>query len=290
MSEHTHAMGGIQRGPRRADHFTIISNTVLNDARLSFRARGVLMWLLSKPADWRTRSEAIADQSPTEGRDAIRTAMRELEAFGYLVRQKIQDDRGRWHTLQTIYEEPVTPASPGPEKSTHGQPDGGRSGANTKDPAPRTETNNNPSPRDHSSRQCDTAVLSSLSEKTRAILAQADQNLTDLEAAIHAAGIPASFGKMTAKSRGQVSAMLDLHGIPALVTAATRSQRPNSPTRHVHGLLPTWLAMPKPRVTRPAAPLCGNCVNGWIEDPDDPYGKAPARPCPCRTAGSAAHA
>ncbi|CRK49542.1 conserved hypothetical protein [Rhodococcus sp. RD6.2] len=99
VSENTHISGGIQRGPRRADHFTVLSNAVLNDARLSFRARGILMWLLSKPADWRTRSESLAAQSPTEGHDAVRTAMRELEEHGYLVREKVQDERGRWHTL-----------------------------------------------------------------------------------------------------------------------------------------------------------------------------------------------
>lgn len=286
MSQHTHISGGIQRGPRLADNFTIISNAVLNDDRLSFRARGVLMWLLSKPADWRTRSEAIADQSPTEGRDAIRTAMRELETLGYLVRVKAQDGRGRWSTLQTIYEEPVTSAVPGPGKSHPGQTDVGRSGANTKDRSPRTETNNNPAPRERSLRQCDASGMSLLSEKTRAILDQDNQHLTDLEAAVHAAGIPVSFGKMNAKSRGQVSAMLDIHGIPSLVDAAKRSQRPDNPTRHVHGLLPTWLAMPLPRITRTTAPLCGQCVEGWLEDDAD--GRAVK--CPCRTTGSAANA
>ncbi|RIK03508.1 MAG: replication protein, partial [Acidobacteria bacterium] len=55
MSHRTHlpVQGGIRRGPRLADNFTILSNAAINDGRLSFRARGVLMWLLSKPADWR---------------------------------------------------------------------------------------------------------------------------------------------------------------------------------------------------------------------------------------------
>ena len=70
MGQNTLA-GGVRRGPRLAGNFTILSNAVINDERLSFRARGVLIWLLSKPDDWRTRSDSIAGQSPKEGRDAI---------------------------------------------------------------------------------------------------------------------------------------------------------------------------------------------------------------------------
>lgn len=105
----------MRRGPRLASNFTILSNAVLNDDRLSFRARGVLIWLLSKPDDWRTRSDSIAAQSPTEGRDAIRSALRELAELGYLAREKFQNELGQWCTVQTIYEEPVI--IPGPEKN-----------------------------------------------------------------------------------------------------------------------------------------------------------------------------
>lgn len=106
MAKNTLA-GGVRRGPRLASNFTILSNAVLNDDRLSFRARGVLIWLLSKPDDWRTRSDSIAAQSPKEGRDAIRSALRELAELGYLVREKFQNELGQWCTVQTIYEEPV---------------------------------------------------------------------------------------------------------------------------------------------------------------------------------------
>lgn len=43
----------ILRGPTDADNFTIIANRVIRDQRLSFRARGVLVYLLSMPPGWR---------------------------------------------------------------------------------------------------------------------------------------------------------------------------------------------------------------------------------------------
>lgn len=67
--------------------YTVISNAAINDARLSFRARGVLVWLLAKPDDWTTSAEALASQA-TEGRDAVRSAMRELANAGYIIRDK----------------------------------------------------------------------------------------------------------------------------------------------------------------------------------------------------------
>ncbi len=123
MSQNTLA-GGVRRGPRLAGNFTILSNAVINDERLSFRARGILTWLLSKPDDWHTRSESIAAQSPPrEGRDAVRSALRELAELGYLVREKIQNERGQWSTIQTVYEEPVT--GPAPGEPTAGAPTSG---------------------------------------------------------------------------------------------------------------------------------------------------------------------
>lgn len=94
--------------------FTVVERGAVNDRRLSFRARGVLFWLLDKPDDWQTDSNAIAratEQPRGEGRDAIRTALKELEDCGYLAREKKQIEGGKWVTEVFVHERP-TPENP----------------------------------------------------------------------------------------------------------------------------------------------------------------------------------
>ena len=99
----------IIRGPRPEGHFTILRNVVLRDETLSFRARGILACVLSRPDDWRTTSETLAKQSGgREGRDAIRTALKELERAGYLRRYKVNDKAtGQITTVTYIFDEPT---------------------------------------------------------------------------------------------------------------------------------------------------------------------------------------
>src|SRR5262245_26297975 len=89
----------------RRERYTTIANRGIEDARLSFRARGVLVYLLSKPDDWRTTSTQLA-AATTEGRDAIRAALRELETAGYLERTKRRTAGGQWCTETVVHESP----------------------------------------------------------------------------------------------------------------------------------------------------------------------------------------
>lgn len=139
LAERVHRVK-IVRAPRDG-RFAIIPNAALEDARLSFRARGVLAYLLSRPDGWATSADRLATGA-REGRRAILTALTELEAVGYLHRVKAQDDRGRWSTVAHLTDspQPVDSGATGVRLPNAGEPDAGpqslSSKTDTKTPPP----------------------------------------------------------------------------------------------------------------------------------------------------------
>ncbi len=95
----------IVRTPRLERDFTVLPNRALRDPYLSYRARGVLAYVLSMPDNWRTSGDTLARQG-LEGRDAIRAAINELIRAGYARRVKAQDERGRYTTELHFYDTP----------------------------------------------------------------------------------------------------------------------------------------------------------------------------------------
>lgn len=99
----------IIRVPHRK-RFTMIANAALRDKQLSFRATGILAYLLSLPDGSSISGRRLAEEK-AEGRDAIMTALAELEKAGYLLRERAQMVDGKWTTTVTIQESP-SPENP----------------------------------------------------------------------------------------------------------------------------------------------------------------------------------
>jgi hypothetical protein len=66
------------------------SNKVSQDKRLSFKARGLFDYMWSMPDNWQFTNESLAKDSDKDGRDAVRSGLKELEKFGYLSRRQIR--------------------------------------------------------------------------------------------------------------------------------------------------------------------------------------------------------
>ena len=95
--------GGLRK---RVHSYLNVPSTTVNDGRLSFKARGILAYLLDKPAGWDVRSVAIAADSP-DGKAAVQAGLRELARAGYyrIERRRLLD--GRLVTGTAVSEEPV---------------------------------------------------------------------------------------------------------------------------------------------------------------------------------------
>lgn len=88
----------------KTDNYSIIHNECFRNDRLSARAKGLFAYLMSLPDDWKIYKSELQNHF-TEGRDAINTAFRELEEFGYVDKEPVQEENGQlsgWN--YTIYE------------------------------------------------------------------------------------------------------------------------------------------------------------------------------------------
>lgn len=118
----------IIRAPRPDQGFLIISNEVLRDDRLSYRALGILVNILSRPDNWKADYRALAKGEGREGETAVRTALKELERAGYLIRRRRRDEKGHWQWDQIVYDSPqtaqtdITAGQPMSQESTRGNP------------------------------------------------------------------------------------------------------------------------------------------------------------------------
>ena len=101
------------------DHFTQIPNAWVRDERLSFKARGLLVLILSHTAGWSLSINTLAKQNQ-EGKDAIRAAIQELETLGYLTRTQVNEGGRFGESVWTTNDPSDLPSSENPtsEKPT----------------------------------------------------------------------------------------------------------------------------------------------------------------------------
>jgi hypothetical protein len=73
-----------------SDNFTIVANELIRNPNLSAKAKGILIYLLSRPNDWQVYETEIATHFD-EGVTSIRSGLKELETKGYMVRQQVRE-------------------------------------------------------------------------------------------------------------------------------------------------------------------------------------------------------
>ena len=105
--------------------YTVMANHHLRDERLSLKSKGLLSLILSLPDDWRISIEGMT-QFSSDGKDAIRSAIRELTDAGYITRAQTHSEAGTFSGYDyLVHETPVASPSSGfptMEKPTTGNP------------------------------------------------------------------------------------------------------------------------------------------------------------------------
>jgi hypothetical protein len=108
---------------KRSENFAIVPNAVAEDDRISFEARGVLVYLLAKPNDWHVQIKDIM-RAGNIGRDKVYRILKELRTAGY-VRLVVHRNADQTIASQEyeVYDNPIPDQLPFPEKAEQGQPD-----------------------------------------------------------------------------------------------------------------------------------------------------------------------
>lgn len=112
------------RAPRQNQHVVITPSSTVRDGNISYRALGVLQRLLSNADGYGQTAEDLSAGAGREGRDAIRTALRELTTSGYIQRDPDTDSDGRF-VGQTVYVYD-TPQPPRKKSRRHRKPENPR--------------------------------------------------------------------------------------------------------------------------------------------------------------------
>jgi len=104
----------------KSNNYTVMANYHLDDRSLSLKARGLLSTMLRLPDDW---DYTIAGLTALcrDGRDAIQSALKELEVAGYITRRRVRDESGVFAGVEyVVHEQPqLRPDGKPPNENTY---------------------------------------------------------------------------------------------------------------------------------------------------------------------------
>lgn len=83
-------------------NYVVMNRTALNDNRLSWKAKGIMAYMLSMPDDWVFYMDELITHS-TDGKDSFKSGFKELKDNGYVERKSIKDENTKrivsWETI-----------------------------------------------------------------------------------------------------------------------------------------------------------------------------------------------
>ncbi|GAI65032.1 unnamed protein product [marine sediment metagenome] len=99
-------MSIIRVAKNKDNPYLIMNKTVLEDKRLSLKAKGLCCYLLGKPDDWYISTDEIISNSKN-GIKSIWSAIKELVKYGYMYKHQFRKEDGKYHSYNyLIFENP----------------------------------------------------------------------------------------------------------------------------------------------------------------------------------------
>lgn len=128
---------------KESGNFVTVHKNFIHDNNITFKAKGILLYLLSRPDDWQIYESEILKHT-NDGKDSLKSGIRELEKIGYVERIRKRDDKGHLNGYEyLVYEHPVQNGKSYVGKSNNGKSNVGKSNVGKTDNGKSVPTNNN---------------------------------------------------------------------------------------------------------------------------------------------------
>lgn len=104
------------------DFYTVTSQKLAQDERLSWKARGIFLYLSSMSEGWNFYVDEIANHA-TDGKKSLQSGIKELEKYGYLKRIQSRSKSGTFGNFDWVLSgnPTVEPVSASTEKAVNGK-------------------------------------------------------------------------------------------------------------------------------------------------------------------------
>ena len=105
-------MAMFRKMKNKENPYVMIDKNMLSNSSLSWKAKGILSYLLSLPDDWKIFENELVNHSK-DGRESLRSGIKELISAGYIARIQLRDEMGRMSGYEyQVYEEPSVIVKP----------------------------------------------------------------------------------------------------------------------------------------------------------------------------------
>ena len=90
----------------KKENFTSIHNKLINNSRISLKAKGIMLYMLSKPENWKYNPKEITKNSK-DGLDSVYSGIKELIEAGYISRTRHSDGTVDYFVFEDVEENDI---------------------------------------------------------------------------------------------------------------------------------------------------------------------------------------